>query len=117
MIESDVVGDLDGRDLIWLMALGNVLGGPLSLGILVSRLERLVLDELDGSPRHISRCLHEMERGGHIVMSNDGKRWRVSLGARGRDTFTRLMNAQPAGAAPDVTELSRRVKAGLAAAA
>lgn len=115
MFESDVVGNLDGRDLIWLTVLGSVLRQPLTLGELVVRLEALVLDELDGSPRHISRCLHEMDRGGHIVLANVGRGWRVSLGPRGRETFLRLMGAADAPNTPSLAEIGRRIRAGFAA--
>lgn len=118
MIETDMVGDLEGRDLIWLTVLGCVLRQPVPLGELVMRLEALVLGELDGSPRHISRCLHEMDRGGHIILANSGKGWTVSLGPKGRDTFARLMGAEaPVEHAPSLAGLGRRIRAGFAALA
>lgn len=114
MIADDVVGDLEGRDLIWLTVLGTVMAGPVTLGVVVSQLEGLVLGELDGSPRIIARSLHEMERGGHIVLATDGKRWRVSLGKHGRVTFRRLMEGSPASAvATGLEDLARRVRARL----
>jgi DNA-binding PadR family transcriptional regulator len=78
------------RELVQLAVLGNVIHGPMGLGALVAQIEDLVLGELDGSPRSIARTLHEMQRSGHIVLANDGKRWRVSLGPKGRDGFFQL---------------------------
>jgi hypothetical protein len=114
MIEADMLGDLDGRDLIWLTVLGSVLCEPMALGVLVMRLEALVLGELDETPLSISRCLHEMNRGGHIVLANTGKRWRVSLGPRGRDTFLRLMGAREISHASSLAAIGHRIRAAFA---
>lgn len=114
MSATDLVGDLQGRDLIWLTVLGNVLSGPVVLGVVVSRLEDLVLNELNGSPRNIARTLHEMQRGGHIMLTNDGLRWRVSMGPRGRESFTRLMQSRPLPHAPSLDGLAQRIRAGFA---
>ncbi len=88
------------QELVQLAVLGNVMEGPMGLGALVAQIEDLVLGELDGSPRNIARTLHEMQRSGHIVLANDGKRWRVSLGPKGRDGFSHLLQLHPGARGP-----------------
>lgn len=114
MIPPDLIGDIKGRDLVWLTVLGHVMRGPVPLGILVSRIERLVLEELDGTPRNIAAGLIEMDRGGHIALTNDGKRWRVSIGAKGRETFEALMKAGPIPSYSPLKEVASRVRADFA---
>lgn len=111
---DDLIGDPQGRDLIWLTVLGHLMRGPMALGILVARIERLVLEELDGSPRNIAAGLIEMDRGGHISLTNDGKRWRVALGRNGRQTFQALMDTGPAPAFSPLKDVASRVRAGFA---
>lgn len=94
MALSEPTDSLQASELVRMSILGHVMHGPMVLGALVSRIEELVLGELNGSPRTIARTLHEMQRGGHIVLANDGRRWRVSLGPKGRDSFTRLLQSQ-----------------------
>lgn len=114
MTRPDLIGDTEGRDLIWLTVLGHVMRKPVPLGILVSRIESLVLEELDGTPRNIAAGLIEMDRGGHISLTNDGKRWSIALGPRGRETFEALMDAGPAPAFSPLKEVASRVRADFA---
>lgn len=114
MAPCDLIGDPAGRDLIWLTVLGQVMNGPLPLGILVSRIEGVVLDELDGTPRNIAAGLIEMDRGCHIQLRNDGRRWSVTLGPKGRETFRSLMQAGPAPDWPPIKQAAGRIRARLA---
>lgn len=100
MAASDPSSDLHGSEIVRLAILNHVMHGPMVLGALVARIEALVMGELNGSPRSIARTLHEMQRGGHIVLTNDGLRWRVSLGAKGRDSFSQLMQSHQADGLP-----------------
>lgn len=97
MITAETAGNLQASELVRLSILGHVMHGPMVLGALVARIEELVMGELNGSPRTIARTLHEMQRGGHIILANDGRRWRVSLGPKGRDSFSRLLQSQQDG--------------------
>lgn len=94
MATSETTGDPRGGERVRLSILGHVMDGPMVLGALVAHIEGLMLGELNGSPRTIARTLHEMQRAGHIILANDGRRWRVSLGPQGRDGFTQLMRAR-----------------------
>lgn len=102
-----------GLNLLWLTVLGHVQRAPVPLGVLVMRLEAL-MGELDESPRGISRCLHEMDRGGHIVLANRGRGWWVSLGPNGRATFHALMDDRSPATAPDLEAIGQRLRQGFA---
>jgi hypothetical protein len=80
--------DLDGRDLLWLAVLDCVASGPVELGRVVVRVERVCDD--DDLTRRLAGFLQEMARGQHIRLENDGRRWIVALGRNGAATLARL---------------------------
>lgn len=85
--------DLDGRDLAWLAVLDCVAAAPADLGRVVARVEQ-ALDDGE-SARRLAGWLQEMARGGHIRLSNDGRRWMVAMGPNGPATLARLADRPP----------------------
>lgn len=95
--------DLDGRDLAWLAVLDCVARAPAELGRVVARVEQAL--DTDEPGRRVASWLQEMARGGHIHLTNDGKRWMVAMGPNGRATLARLADRPPH---PHSPSLARR---------
>ncbi|HSV28930.1 MAG TPA: hypothetical protein VLL76_05210 [Candidatus Omnitrophota bacterium] len=100
--------DLDGRELVWLAVLGCVARGPVVLGQVLAHVEHEVGHWTEAAA--VSRYLHEMARGGHIVLACDGRRWMVSTGPKGGQTLARLMGLSPDPNSPSLRRAFQRLR-------
>ncbi|MEW5726499.1 MAG: hypothetical protein AB1918_01600 [Pseudomonadota bacterium] len=106
---SAATAALDERELVWLMVLGSVAEGPVPLATLVSRIEGMILDGGGAAVRSASACLQEMARGGHVVLSSDGRRWTVSAGPKAAATLSLLAASDPYRLSPSLKTVFDRL--------